>query len=98
MWRDFRSMARPNQPFPLSVLERIDEVCTHFEQRWQSGTTPDLRDFLEGTGPERAALFRELVKVELEYRLKRGEQPAAEDYRQRFPTEAGTDGVREPSL
>jgi WD40 repeat protein len=49
-----------------------------------------LGDYLEGAGPDRVALFRELLKVDLEYRLKRGEQPAAEDYRQRFPVEAGS--------
>ncbi len=74
---------------PLDVLERIDEACTRFEEQWRSGARPELRDYLAGAGPERLALFRELLKVEVEYRLKQGEQPSAEDYRQRFPDEAG---------
>jgi WD40 repeat protein len=83
---------RPDRtaPLPLAALERIDEVCTRFEQRWRGGSRPDLRDYLAGAGPELAALSRELLKIDLEYRLKRGEQPAAEDYRRRFPGEIGS--------
>src|SRR5262249_39576020 len=74
---------------PFDALERVDRACTHFEQAWRSGPRPDLRDYLTGTGDERPALFCELRKVELECRLKRGEQPAAEEYRQQFPEDEG---------
>jgi WD40 repeat protein/predicted Ser/Thr protein kinase len=75
---------------PLTVLERIDEVCTRFEKRWRNGHRPDIRDFLDGAGEERQALFRALLELELEYRRKRGEQPTADEYRQRFPEEDGS--------
>jgi eukaryotic-like serine/threonine-protein kinase len=74
---------------PFAALERIDEVCTRFEERWRSGPRPELHDYLEGAGPERIALLRELLKVDLEYRLRRGEQPAAADYGRQFADEAG---------
>jgi WD40 repeat protein/predicted Ser/Thr protein kinase len=74
---------------PLDALERIDRACTRFEQAWRSRRRPDLCDYLAGTGDERGALFCELLKVELECRLKRGEQPTAEEYRQRFPEDEG---------
>jgi hypothetical protein len=77
------------KPLPFDALQRVDHVCTRFEQAWRSGPRPDLRDYLTGTGDERGALFCELLKVELECRLKRGEQPAAEEYRQRFPADEG---------
>src|SRR6516164_11289769 len=77
------------KPLPFDALERIDRACTRFEQAWRSGPRPDLRDYLAGTGDERTALFCELLKVELECRLQRGEQPAAEEYRQRFPEDEG---------
>src|SRR5262245_39119976 len=77
------------KPLPLDALERIDRACTRFERAWRSGSPPDLGDYLAGTGDERVVLFCELLKVELEYRLKRGEQPAAEEYRQRFPEDEG---------
>src|SRR5262249_24488216 len=73
----------------FDALVRVDRACTRFEQAWRSGPRPDLRDYLAGTGDERVALFCELLKVELECRLKRGEQPAAEEYRQRFPEDEG---------
>ena len=77
------------KPLPFDALERIDRACTCFEQAWRSGARPDLRDYLAGTGDERTALFCELLKVELECRLQRGEQPAAAEYRQRFPDDEG---------
>ncbi len=75
-------------PLSVEALERIDEICTRFERSWRGGMRPNPRDYLAGEGLERAALFRELLKVDLEYRLKHGEQPAAEEYQQRFPDEA----------
>src|SRR5262245_24108609 len=73
----------------FDALQRIDRACTRFEQAWRSNPRPDLRDYLAGTGDERGALLCELLKVELECRLGRGEQPAAEEYRQRFPEDEG---------
>src|SRR5262249_38088344 len=73
----------------FDALERIDRACTRFEQAWRSGPRPDLRDYLAGTSDERAALLCELLKVELEWRSKRGEQPDALEYRQHFPEDEG---------
>src|SRR5271165_7347155 len=70
---------------PFDALQRVDRACTRFEEAWRSGPRPDLGDYLAGTGDERVALLCELLKVELECRMKRGEQPVAEEYRQRFP-------------
>jgi len=70
---------------PLSVAERIDEVCTRFEAAWQNGQ-PRLEEFLGAAeGPEREALLRELLRVELDYRCQGGSVPAVEDYLSRFP-------------
>ncbi len=84
-------------PLPFDSLARIDQICSRFESAWRSGPRPDLGDFLgdipAGTGDERRALFAELLKVDLEYRLKRGEQPAAAEYRQRFPDEDQIDEI-----
>lgn len=76
-------------PLPFDALERIDRVCTRFEECWRNGPRPDLRDFLAGDGEERRALFRELLQVELEYRRKGGERLTAEECRQRFAGEGG---------
>ena len=77
------------RPLAFDALQRVDRACTRFEQTWRSGPRPDLRDYLAGTGDERVALFCDLLKVELACRLKRGELPAAEEYRQRFPEDEG---------
>src|SRR5262245_17081686 len=84
---------RPETPdragsLPLSVDERIDEVCTRFEAAWPAGQEPRPRieDFLgDAEGPEREALLRALLRVELEYRCGSGSVPAVADYLPRFP-------------
>src|SRR4051812_27496849 len=71
---------------PLSVAERIDEVCMRFEAAWQAGQGPRIEDFLgAAAGSEREALLRELLRVEVEYRLARGDRPKVRDYESRFP-------------
>src|SRR5207302_1023711 len=46
-------------------------------------------DFLgDEPPPERAALLRELLRLDLEYRRRRGERPSAADYEARFPGDA----------
>src|SRR5262245_33454015 len=75
---------------PFDALQRIDSACTRFEQAWRSGPRPDLRDYLAGTGDERTTLFCELLKVELECRLKCGERPDPLEYCQRFPEDEGS--------
>jgi WD40 repeat protein len=78
----------PEESLPLSVEMRIDAACQSFEAAWQAagdaGTGPRIEDYLGAAAePERQALLGELLKVELHYR--RGEQPAPEEYLQRFP-------------
>jgi hypothetical protein len=75
-----------NESLSLSAVLRIDAVCTRFEAAWQAGQTPRIEDFLGAAeGAEREALLRELLRVELDWRLRQGSVPAAEDYLGRFP-------------
>jgi formylglycine-generating enzyme required for sulfatase activity/tRNA A-37 threonylcarbamoyl transferase component Bud32 len=70
---------------PVTVLKHVDAVCRRFEDAWRQGRTPSLEEHLAGAGAaERAALLRELLWVELQYR---GTADAAE-YETRFPEEA----------
>jgi hypothetical protein len=74
-----------NESLPLSQAQRINAICDRFEQAWQGGLRPRLEDYLaEAPEPERAALLRELLPLEADYR-RRGEKPRPEDYRARFP-------------
>src|SRR5262245_6403336 len=71
---------------PLSVAERIDEVCLRFEAAGQAGQGPRIEDCLGGVdGAEREALLRQLLRIELEYRCQGGSVPAVEEYLGRFP-------------
>src|SRR4051812_17931123 len=71
---------------PLSLEERVDAVCLRYEQAWKAGGRPRPEDFLGGAaGPERPALLRELIALEVEYRRRLGEDPRPEEYRGRFP-------------
>jgi tetratricopeptide (TPR) repeat protein len=79
---------------PSALLERLseeavwrlEEACCRFEEAWQAGRRPHLEDFVAGAGgPERTALLRELLRLELHYRRRAGEGPSPEEYEGRFP-------------
>jgi serine/threonine protein kinase/formylglycine-generating enzyme required for sulfatase activity len=68
------------------LMELLEAVCDNFELAWMAGGRPSLEDHLAAMPEEgRLVLFRELMTVELDYRRRRGEQPAPEEYRARFP-------------
>jgi eukaryotic-like serine/threonine-protein kinase len=75
---------------PCSLELHIDAVCQAFEAAWKSTLDSDdrpcIEEYLDILGePERAALVRELLLVELHYRRRWGDVPCAEDYTGRFP-------------
>ncbi|MBV8234093.1 MAG: protein kinase [Acidimicrobiia bacterium] len=75
------------EPLPSwSARLRVERACDHFEAAWLAGRRPRLEDHLGATAePERSALLRELLALELAYRRRSGEQPTPEEYRLRFP-------------
>jgi serine/threonine-protein kinase len=73
-------------PEALTLYRRLDPICDRFEQAWRSDAPPRLEEYLvSAEGPERSWLLRELLLVELAYRIRRGEQPRLSDYAERFP-------------
>jgi tRNA A-37 threonylcarbamoyl transferase component Bud32 len=85
------SLPGNNGPLSLSALNRIEQICTRFEDAWLAGQRPRIEDFLGNTAEaERAALLLELLRLEVHYRLRAGDVPTVEQYRQRFP---GQDGL-----
>lgn len=71
------------------ALTRIDEAADQFEAAWKDGRSPLLEEHLgEIPEPERSALFRALLEVELHYRRQRGDSPTAPEYESRFPQHA----------
>jgi hypothetical protein len=58
----------------LEVRQRIDKVCDRFEQAWNQGQRPRIEDFLgELPEPDRPALLRELILLDVEQRRQGGE-------------------------
>jgi serine/threonine-protein kinase len=83
-----------NDSLSLSVQLRLQEVCAPFEAAWQAAAAPHnkrpcVADYLGSSdGPERTALLRELIRLDLHYRRQCGEVPAAEDYLRCCPADA----------
>jgi WD40 repeat protein/tRNA A-37 threonylcarbamoyl transferase component Bud32 len=71
------------------LARRVDQACDAFEAAWKAGGPargPRLEDFLaELSGPQREALLRELIPLDVYYRRRFGEDPRPEDYVRRFP-------------
>jgi serine/threonine-protein kinase len=68
----------------LSGDQRVDAISDRFEDAWKA--RPSIERFLsEAPQPDRTALLRELLRLDLEYRRGRGESPSREEYAQRFP-------------
>jgi serine/threonine protein kinase len=71
---------------PPTQAWRVDAACQRFEGEWRAGHEPRIEDVLaEAEPPYRAALFRELLALELELRRGRGERPDPREYRTRLP-------------
>ena len=71
---------------PLSQFERVVATCDRFEAAWRAGQRPRVEDYLgDLPDPERPALLRELLAMELEWRRRCGEQPTPREYRARLP-------------
>ena len=75
---------------PIAALERIDDLCAEFEQKWQTNEPPSIESRLAGeVAPiERDALLAELIVLDVDYRRRRGETPTEQEYLDRFPEDA----------
>jgi eukaryotic-like serine/threonine-protein kinase len=70
----------------VAGLRQIDAACDRFEAAWREGTAPDLASYIETAPVElRLFLFRDLLRLDMEFRRERGEQPDALSYASRFP-------------
>ena len=66
----------------------IDGACTSFETDWVVGDRGNLESYLKRARTiERASLLSRLLRIELECRRRRGEQPRLEEYHSRFPSD-----------
>jgi tetratricopeptide (TPR) repeat protein len=73
-------------PLSVDTAVEVDRVCDAFEGAWRSRCRPGIEAAVAALeGEARAAAVRELVQLDVYYRRKAGEQPAAADYAGRFP-------------
>jgi hypothetical protein len=65
----------------------MDAICDEFEEAWIAGQRRQIEEYLSAAlqEPERSALFRELLRVELECRIRNREALAVDEYECRFP-------------
>lgn len=67
----------------------IDQLCDRFDRELAGGLGPRIESFLSETTEEaRDGLLAELLAIEVEFRLSRGELATADDYQRRFPDHA----------
>src|SRR5262245_36847748 len=63
----------------------VDEIAGRFDAAWHSVAPPHIRDFLgDVEGDRRAALLAKLVRLDIAYRERLGQQRRPEDYLAEF--------------
>jgi serine/threonine protein kinase len=73
-----------SEPRPLSP--EAESRIARFESAWLAGNPPNLAAALNGyQNADRAGLLREFTHIDLEFRLKQGEEARTEDYLTLFP-------------
>src|SRR4051794_25588905 len=62
-----------------------EAILRRFEEAWQGPAPPALDGFQPTGGPTPTRLLFELIHVDLDFRLRRGEPARVEDYLERHP-------------
>jgi serine/threonine-protein kinase len=97
-------MSIRQEKLTIEALEQIDDLCAEFEQKWQTNDPQSIESSLarfqsteEIGNVQRDALLAELIVLEIDYRRRRGETPAKQEYVERFPqdTQAINDAFHE---
>jgi RNA polymerase sigma-70 factor (ECF subfamily) len=81
-------MANAHQPAGQPAEDKwqlIEAFVQPFEQAWQRGGRPEIDDFLPQDSPDRLAVLKELVRVDIERRRSAGEVAEVEGYVKRYP-------------
>ncbi len=80
-------MSVRHKKLSIAALERIDDLCANFEQRWQANDPLTIESVLAADHAEGECevLLAELVVLEIDYRRRRGDTPTKQEYLDRFP-------------
>jgi WD40 repeat protein len=78
--------ARVSSSLSFDSLERIDRVCSQFEDDWRVSSGVRIENYLDRLAPpDRPPLFLELLRLDVELLRRRGETPDERAYGERFP-------------
>ncbi len=81
----------PGAPLRQIVLPRLDIICDAFRFQWMTGRRPRIEEYLsDPKEPQRSDLLAQLIDIDREFRRRVGEQPALQDYTNRFPGYTGS--------
>lgn len=71
----------------IELLKAIDEICERYEDQQQSNEQNSIEHYLpkSWSNEQRAQLIYHLLKIELEYQIRRGQEPNADELKARFP-------------
>lgn len=73
------------ETLPPDDARKIDRICSSFEAAWNAGQRPRVENFLGDTPELIPILLRELLLLEIEYRVQAGDPPNLHEYVRRFP-------------
>ena len=74
--------SRDNKNLSPTIVGQIELICDRFESAWRGEARPRIEDYWrEADGPD---LLRELLVLELAYRVRCHDHPSPADYRPRF--------------
>ena len=76
----------PFDRLPAALKARVNAACDRFEEQWNAGPRPTIEAALAAAGADlRPHLLPELVKLEVELRIKADDTDEPDEYRRRFP-------------
>src|SRR2546427_754067 len=83
----YRDASSNDESMPQSVQQGVDKAREQFEAALRAGQRPHVENYL-AIAPEvdRVRLLRELVALEVMWRVNADEKPTLSEYVLRFPT------------
>jgi hypothetical protein len=66
------------------IPAECEAIIRRFEQAWQGQPQPDLESYLPSAQPVDTRLLFELVHIDLDFRLRKGEPARVEHYLERY--------------
>ena len=80
------TMNRTQDQASVNIFDQISQICREFRKQISQGKLPRIEKHLAKIGEDgKENLFSNLLEIEINYRHRKGEQPATDEYLKRFP-------------